>query len=286
MTRPILETRALSFNYPGGVRALESVDIAFARGSRNAVLGANGAGKSTLFMLLNGVLRPSEGQVFLDGEPLDYRRDGLRKVRSKVGILFQDPDSQLICADLREDVSFGPMNLGLDQATVKRRVEEALAATHLEALADRPVHALSYGQKRRAGIAGLLAMEPEVLILDEPTAGLDYQSRSEFFELLETLRARGITVILSTHSIDLAYGWADTAFVLDRGKLVAICQAPEFAKVFPTFSPYGLGIPQVLQLHQALQTLGYIPEGSTVPKDLSALCASLLPLPQGAVCSA
>ncbi|HWQ09036.1 MAG TPA: hypothetical protein VN436_08015, partial [Holophaga sp.] len=107
-----------------------------------------------------------------------------------------------------------------------------------------------------------------------------------FFELLETLRARDITVILSTHSIDLAYAWADTAFVLDRGKLVATCQAPAFAKVFPTFSPYGLGIPQVLQLHQALQAQGYIPEGSAVPRDLPALCASLQPLPQEAVCSA
>jgi len=253
MSGPILETRALAFHYPSGVRALGGVDLAFERGSRNAVLGANGAGKSTLFMLLNGVLRPSGGQVLLEGEPLDYGRKGLRRVRSKVGILFQDPDAQLVSADLREDVSFGPLNLGLDRAAVKCRVEEALAATHLEALADRPVHALSYGQKRRAGIAGLLAMEPEVLILDEPAAGLDHRSQLEFFELLETLRLRGLTVIISTHSVDFAYAWADRVFVLEMGHLAAVCDAPEFPEAFPGF---GLGVPQVIELQRALEARG------------------------------
>ncbi|WP_005038273.1 energy-coupling factor ABC transporter ATP-binding protein [Holophaga foetida] len=275
MTGPILEARALSFRYPGGVRALDGLDLAFAPGSRNVVLGANGAGKSTLFMLLNGVLRPSGGQVFLNGEALDYGRAGLRKVRSKVGILFQDPDAQLVSADLREDISFGPMNLGLDVATVRRRVEKALVDTHLEDLADRPVHALSYGQKRRAGIAGLLAMEPEVLILDEPTAGLDHRAQGEFFELLDTLRADGLTVILSTHSIDLAYAWADRAFVLERGRLVASCHAHEFPEVFPTLPRFGFGLPRVIELQQALASCGLSLGDGPPPRDHAGLLRAI-----------
>nr|WP_320132663.1 ABC transporter ATP-binding protein [uncultured Holophaga sp.] len=251
-----LETRALSFHYPGGHAALEGLDLSFAPGSRHVVLGANGAGKSTLFMLLNGVLRPTSGEVLLDGEPLSYSRSGLKRVRSRVGILFQDPDAQLISADLREDVSFGPINLGLDVATVRRRVEKALADTHLEALADRPVHALSYGQKRRAGIAGLLAMEPDILILDEPTAGLDQRSQVEFFRLLDDLRSGGMTVILSTHSIDLAYGWADQVSVLEHGRLVASGASDAFTEVFPTLTRFGFSLPRVIELQRALALAG------------------------------
>ncbi len=271
MSQPVLETRALSFRYPDGNRALEGLNLKFAKGTRNAVLGANGAGKSTLFMLLNGVLRPSQGEVLLNGEPLNYDRRGLKRVRSRVGILFQDPDAQLVSASVREDVSFGPMNLGLGPATVRRRVEESLEATHLEALADRPVHALSYGQKRRVGIAGLLALHPEVLILDEPTAGLDPQSRSEFFELLEPLRDRGLTVILSTHSIDLAYAWADSAFVLEQGRLVASSHSSRFMDTFPTFTRFGLGLPQVLTTYQTLQRTGLIPPSEPAPRDHATL---------------
>lgn len=270
---PILETRSLSYIYPGGHRALDALDIAFARGERHVVLGSNGAGKSTLFMLLNGVLQPSAGQVLFDGQALTYDRAGLKRIRSKVGVLFQDPDVQLISASLREDVSFGPMNLGLDADTVRKRVSEALRVMRLESLADRPVHALSYGQKRRAGLAGLLAMEPEVLILDEPTSGLDNRAKGEFMELLSVLQERGITVILSTHSMDLAYAWADHAHVLECGKRVAGCSAGFFYRDFPAFASYGLGLPGVLRIHQALLDCGVLEKEQPVPKDHDGLLA-------------
>jgi len=274
MTAPILETRSLTYRYPGGTRALDAVDLRFRRGSRNAVLGANGAGKSTLFLLLNGVLRPAAGQVLLDGQPLDYGREGMKLARSRIGVLFQDPDAQLVSASIREDVSFGPMNLGLDPATVRERVAEALAATRLEALADRPVHALSYGQKRRVGIAGLLAMHPEVLVLDEPSAGLDPRSCLDFFAMLDGLCGQGLTVVLSTHAMDLAYAWADHAFLLDQGRLVADCPSAEFARALPGWSRYGFERPRVLAIHQALVARGLLADGPP-PRDQAQLLAAI-----------
>jgi len=166
----LLELQGVSYRYPDGSVGLDSCSLSIQHGSRTALLGANGAGKTTLFLHLNGILRPQSGTVFYCGAPLDYSRQGLRSLRSLVGVVFQNPDSQLFSASVREDVSFGPLNLGLDKETVKIRVEEALHAVGMTACADKPVHNLSYVQKKRVCIAGVLAMRPEVLILDEPMA--------------------------------------------------------------------------------------------------------------------
>ncbi|MBF0360343.1 MAG: energy-coupling factor ABC transporter ATP-binding protein [Oligoflexia bacterium] len=260
----ILETSNLSYAYSDGKKALEDVNIKFLRGSRSVVLGANGAGKSTLFLLLNGLYRPTSGKIFFDGEELVYSTKFLRKLRSRVGVLFQDPDTQLILGSLREDISFGPMNLGLERKVVEERVERALIATRLEKYADSAVHSLSYGQKRRAGIAGLLAMDPEVLILDEPTAGLDKRSQQELFDLLkELIDQRGISVILSTHDIDLAYSWADYLYLIDSGRVVANCVDCTSAAIFDfftqgfsKFASCGFVPPQVIELYSELKRVG------------------------------
>ncbi|MBF0300866.1 MAG: ABC transporter ATP-binding protein, partial [Oligoflexia bacterium] len=183
----IIETHEVSYSYPDNILALEKVNMKFTRGKRHVILGANGAGKSTLFMLLNGLYRPSSGEVVFNGVPLEYNSKALRQIRTHIGVLFQDPDSQLISASVREDISFGPMNLKLDKKTVKERVDYALEITGLKDFSDRLVHSLSYGQKKRACIAGIMAMKPEVLILDEPNAGLDKKSQQEFLHLLEKL---------------------------------------------------------------------------------------------------
>ncbi|MBF0313155.1 MAG: energy-coupling factor ABC transporter ATP-binding protein [Oligoflexia bacterium] len=272
MTTTLLEASNVSYHYCDNNRALANVNLKFTKGTRSVVLGANGAGKSTLFMLLNGLYRPSSGKILFDGKPLEYTTKELKRVRSSIGVLFQDPDAQLISASLREDVSFGPMNLGLNRLLIKERVNAALAATRLEDLADRPVHSLSYGQKKRAGIAGLLAMQPEVLILDEPTAGLDKRSQQEFFYLLEQLMAHnGVTIILSTHDIDLAYSWADQVYVLDGGKVVAHCDRANFASEFPKFAGHGFIPPQVIELYLALKEKGVIPHGQEPPRCLNEL---------------
>ncbi len=221
MTDSILTLKDVSYRYPDGTSALNSCSLSIRRSSRTAVLGANGAGKTTMFLHLNGILRPSAGQVCREGIPLDYSRTGMRKLRSLVGLVFQNPDNQLFSASVREDVSFGPMNMRLEEAEVRQRVEEALLAVGMSASADRPVHNLSYGQKKRICIAGVLAMRPEILVLDEPMAGLDTAMQEELATILEQQHAAGMTTVIATHDLDFAYGWADDVVVLKSGRLLA-----------------------------------------------------------------
>ena len=173
MIEAAIEARELHYTYEDGTAALKGINLRAERGRITGILGANGAGKSTLFLNLNGVLQPSAGEILLDGAPVKRDRKGLTELRRRVGIVFQDPDDQLFSADVYRDISFGAVNLGLPEAEVRRRVEAAMERTGVSHLRDKPTHALSFGQKKRAAIAGVLVMEPEVLILDEPTAGLE-----------------------------------------------------------------------------------------------------------------
>ena len=205
----LLEALSLSHRYADGSLGLDGCSLAIRRGSRNALLGANGSGKTTLLMHCNGLLQPSAGSLRFAGAPLDRSRAGLAALRRRVGLVFQNPDRQLFSASVVEDVSFGPLNLGLDEATVRGRVGEALAAVGMVEHANRPVHHLSFGQKKRVCIAGVLAMQPEVLLLDEPMAGLDAAMQHELLAVLDRLAGQGITIVLSTHDVDFAYRWAD-----------------------------------------------------------------------------
>lgn len=227
MTDEILTLDSVSYRYPDGTQALNNCSIRIRRGTRIAVLGTNGAGKTTMFLHLNGILRPSAGQASLNGVPFDYSRSGLKSLRSQVGLVFQNPDSQLFSASVREDVSFGPMNMGLTETEVRHRIEEALLAVGMTENAERPVHNLSYGQKKRVCIAGVLAMQPEVIVLDEPMAGLDATMQEELTAILDLLNKNGMTIIIATHDIDFAYGWADEAIILQSGRLLASGNAPE-----------------------------------------------------------
>ena len=218
---PAIETRELCYAYEDGTTALDHITLSAKRGSITGILGANGAGKSTLFLNLNGVFTPKSGQVLLDGQPVSYDRKGLTALRRRVGIVFQDPDDQLFSADVYRDVSFGGVNLGLEPEEVRRRVEEALERTGTSALRDRPTHALSYGQKKRVAIAGVLVMEPEVLILDEPTAGLDPHGVSELMHLLSQLRdSLNMTILLATHDMDVVPISCDYAYLLGQGRVL------------------------------------------------------------------
>lgn len=193
---------------------LDGAELRVERGSRVALLGANGSGKTTLLSCLSGALAPSGGRVMLSGVQVGYDRRGLRAHRRRVQLVLQDPDDQLFSADVTQDVSFGPLNLGLDEESAWHRVEEALELLSITHLAERPTHQLSYGERKRVAIAGAVAMRPEVLLLDEPTAGLDPESVTD---LLATLSRLETTVVLATHDVDLAYAWADQlAVVVDR----------------------------------------------------------------------
>ncbi|HSI93280.1 MAG TPA: ABC transporter ATP-binding protein [Jiangellaceae bacterium] len=216
---PSLEVRGLAYAYPDGHQALFGIDLAVARGERVALLGPNGAGKTTFVLHLNGILRAGAGSVRVGG--LDVRpedRDTIREIRRRVGIVFQDPDDQLFMPTVRDDVAFGPANLGLRGAELEARVTGALAAVGMSDVADRPPHHLSFGQRRRVAVATVLAMRPEILVLDEPTSNLDPASRRELAEILTSL---DVTLLLVTHDLPYALELCDRSVVLSGGTVVA-----------------------------------------------------------------
>jgi len=207
----ILEAENLCYNYPDGTRALTDLCLKIPKGQKTAVLGSNGAGKSTLFLHFNGILKPKRGIVRFDGKDVSYDRKPLLELRKNVGIVFQDPDSQLFSASVYQEISFGPLNLGLAERTVRDRIND---------LKDRPTHMLSYGQKKRVTIADILAMEPKVIICDEPTAWLDPKHAKQTVQLFNEISQNGTTVILSTHDVDLAFSWADYVFIMSDGGVI------------------------------------------------------------------
>jgi cobalt/nickel transport system ATP-binding protein len=238
----LLEARNLVYVYPGNMRALDGLNLRIERGSRLAILGPNGAGKTTVLLHLNGTLRPQSGEILLDGEVMGAKHSHAVKIpghshgadsartydaselttwRRRVGLVLQDADNQLFAPTVEEDVSFGPLNLGLSEAEARERVNYALAALHISYLADRATHMLSFGQKKRVAIAGLVAMRPEILLLDEPTAGLDHHGTERLLAVLEELERTGTTLVFSTHDVELAYRFADEVALFESGKIIA-----------------------------------------------------------------
>jgi len=220
MNESILALQDVTLTYPGPVTALKNLSVTFTSSQRTAVMGRNGSGKTSLFALLNGLQRPQSGAIFFSGMRLSYDRTSLLKLRQAVGMVFQDPEHQLFSASLYEDVSFGPINLGLPETEVRNRVERSLALLGLKDLLERPVHDLSFGQKKRACIAGILAMEPEVIVLDEPFAGLDAVMTHELIATFDDLGRHGVTLIIATHDVNFAQDWADEIIVLRAGELL------------------------------------------------------------------
>jgi cobalt/nickel transport system ATP-binding protein len=216
MSVPVLDVRGVAYAYPGGHQALFGVDLHVHPGERVALLGPNGAGKTTLVLHLNGILTPGAGSVTVSG--LAVTGANLLEVRRRVGIVFQDPDDQLFMPTVRDDVAFGPANLGLRGAELDERVVEALSAVGVADLAERAPHHLSFGQRRRVAIATVLAMRPEILVLDEPSSNLDPASRRE---LAAILRSLDVTVLMVTHDLPYAVELCERSIVLSEGTVVA-----------------------------------------------------------------
>lgn len=254
MNENILETRDLRYTYADGTIALKGVSVGIKRGKCTAILGGNGAGKSTMFLNFNGIHKPSSGQVLFNGKPIDYSHKGLNELRRRVGIVFQDPDNQLFSASVVQDISFGAVNLKLPEEEVNRRVSAAMMRTGISGLKDKPTHCLSFGQKKRVAIAGVLAMEPEVLVLDEPTAGLDPTGISEIMKLLkETQRELGISIVISTHDIDIVPLYCDYTYVMNEGEIVMGGTPKEVFSKKETIRHVNLRLPRIGHLMEILK---------------------------------
>ncbi|MEJ1197523.1 MULTISPECIES: ATP-binding cassette domain-containing protein [unclassified Streptomyces] len=268
----LVALRGVSFAYEEGPAVLTGLDFAVREGRALALLGRNGSGKTTLMRLLSGGLRPRAGTLTVDGEPVTYDRKGLTRLRTTVQLVVQDPDDQLFAASVSQDVSFGPLNLGLSDAEVRSRVEESLTALDIAALADRPTHLLSYGQRKRTAIAGAVAMRPRVLILDEPTAGLDPDGQERLLATLDRLRAGGTTVVMATHDVDLALRWSDDAALLTPAGVHTGPAAPTLARA-ELLRQAGLRLPWGVAAARLLRAQGLLTDSAAGPRTAEELAA-------------
>jgi cobalt/nickel transport system ATP-binding protein len=244
MTTPSLEIKDLAFAYPDGNQALFGVNLTVGQGERVALLGPNGAGKTTLVMHMNGIHPAAHGEVKVAGQLVDASdKANLRSIRSKVGIVFQDPDDQLFMPTVGEDVAFGPYNMGLRGDELEKVVIEALDLVGMTEFKDRPPHHLSFGQRRRVAVATVLAMKPEILVLDEPSSNLDPASRRE---LADILRSLAITIVMVTHDLPYALELCERSVILSGGIIVADKKTREI-----------LGDKELLQAHRLELPVGF-----------------------------
>lgn len=246
----IFETRELDFTYNDGTAALQKVTFTITQGQFTVLLGPNGSGKTTLFKVLTGLLKPTGGTVSIDGESIGLiARENLYK---KIGFVFQDPNDQLFAPTVAEDVAFGPKNLDLSAEIIASRVDQALGKVGMLKYKKKVIHHLSYGQKKRVSIAGVLAMEPEIIILDEPTAGLDPGGVQEIMSILAELNKSGITILMATHDVDLVPIYADKIFVLYEGQLILAGNSQEVFQEKTIIRKAGLRLPRVAHLGEIL----------------------------------
>lgn len=242
MSAPSLEVKELAFAYPDGHQALFGINLKIAPGERVALLGPNGAGKTTFVMHLNGLHAAQHGEVSIDGEVIDTEaKESLRAIRGKVGIVFQDPDDQLFMPTVFDDIAFGPQNLGFSGKELEDKVLAALDRVGMSEFKDRPPHHLSFGQRRRVAVATVLAMNPSMLVLDEPSSNLDPASRRELAEILTSLP---ITMIMVTHDLPFAYELCERSVILAGGEIVADGKTEEILRDSELLKKYRLELPK------------------------------------------
>ncbi|MDD4498092.1 MAG: ATP-binding cassette domain-containing protein [Methanosarcinaceae archaeon] len=272
----ILETRGLTYSYPDGTVAVQDLDIKINKGKKIAFVGKNGSGKSTLFLLLNGTLKPKKGEILFHGAPFKYGSKALREIRKSIGIVFQNSDDQLFAPTVYQDVAFGPTNHDLPKEKVRELVDRALEQVGLIHLKDKPPHHLSGGQKKRVAIAGIMAMEPEVIILDEPLANLDPVGADEIMDLLNEFNHFGSTLIISTHDVDLAYRWSDYVYLMSNSKLIGEGAPEEVFRDVELLKEANLRQPSTLEIYNEIERRG-LTNGRSSPKTVPELVNALKP---------
>ncbi|MCL2510097.1 MAG: ATP-binding cassette domain-containing protein [Methanomassiliicoccaceae archaeon] len=263
-TTNIIETKNLSFAYEGGKQVLKNVSVKIPAGCKVAFVGPNGAGKSTLFMHFNGILKQAEGEVDYDSKKVEHSKKGLQELRREVTFVTQNPDDQIFNVIVEDDVAFGPFNLDLPLDEIRGRVDSALSMVGMQSERLRPIHHLSFGQKKRVAVASALAMHPKVLIMDEPTAGLDPEMVYRLYEIADEVNMNGSTVIISTHDIETAYSWADIVIVLVNGEVLAQGTPFEVFSMKDVLDKAGLSVPMIHGLNEFLSANGRSLYGRTM----------------------
>jgi len=261
----IIEAKNITYLYPDGTKALDNINFSVEKGQMASLLGKNGAGKSTLFLHFNGIFEPESGEIFVDGEKLKYDKKSLLKVRQIVGIVFQNPDDQLFAPTVEEDVAFGPLNIGLSQEETKERVTSALKRVGMEGYEKKPPHHLSGGQKKRVAIAGILAMNPEIMVLDEPTSGLDPKGASKILKLLYELNNEGMTIIISTHDVDLVPLYSSKVNIIRDGKIIMEGTPHEVFDDVDMIRDADLRLPRLAHLAEVLEKKDNIKISNSYP---------------------
>lgn len=265
----VLQVKGLSYSYEEGEKVLDGVSANILKGERIAVLGANGAGKSTFFLCLNGVLKPQEGELWLEGQKVGSHK--ARELRRKVGIVFQDADSQIIASTVRREVSFGPVNLRIPMEEVRLRTEQALDYMRIQRLGERPPHYLSGGEKKQVTIADIIAMEPEVFIFDEPSAALDPVNSEILEAVLSRLSREGRTLMVSTHDVDFAYRFASRLLVFSQGRIIGDGSPEELFAREEILKEAHLKQPILYQLVQGLKEKGILKATISYPRTVQEL---------------
>ncbi|MCT0203515.1 energy-coupling factor ABC transporter ATP-binding protein [Synechococcus sp. CS-602] len=246
---PLLEFDAVDYQYSCSLApSIRQLSLRIPEGARCGLIGENGCGKTTLFLLANGLLRPQHGRIRWRGEPIAYQRQALAQLRQRVGLVFQNPEHQLVATSVAEDLSYGLVNLGMDDNEILWRVKQAIVHFDLEALVDRPVHGLSLGEKKQLSLADVMMLEPELLLLDEPTAYLSPGHCRELLLQLQRIHAAGTAIVVASHDLDFLDGWAEWLFVMDRGELVLEGPPAEVFAQRQHLEALNLGIPPRLAL--------------------------------------
>ena len=253
-----IAARNITYDYPDGTHALVQINLTVRQGEFIGLLGANGSGKTTLLKILDGLIRDFKGTVTLDGA--DIKRLSAKEIYGKMGMVFQNPDDQLFASTVFEDVAFGPLNMGFPEKEVKQRVTRAMADVEMEGFAKKSIHHLSFGQKKRICIAGLLAMGHEVLLLDEPTAGLDPMGEYKMMNLLTKLNQDSrVTIVMATHSVDLVPIFLDRLYILRQGQIARGGTPEEVLTAPEEMREVKLRLPQIAELIYRLKHEDRIP---------------------------
>lgn len=271
-TDVILKAEDLFFSYDDGTSyALSGLSLDIRRGQKIALMGANGSGKSTFSLCCTGICKPQRGRLLFHGQPVAYDRKSLLALRSKVGIVFQDPDNQLFSASVYQEISFGILNLGVSEQQAKAEVEAVIDALEITPFRHKPTHALSGGQKKLVSIADILVMHPEIIILDEPAAALDPKHTKMVGRIVEQMTEAGITVIMATHDVDYAYTWADEVVLFHEGKVLRYGSPAAVFSDHAALAQTNLDTPTVLRLFEHLCEKGVLDASLPYPRDLAML---------------